>query len=61
MASINRQRVRQRISAIYDTNHGAQGDAKSVTEYVKNLRKSVAIHQEAMGSASDFNKDIGSI
>lgn len=61
MTSINRQRMRQRIADIYDTNHGAQGDGKSIEEYVKVLRKSVDIHKEAMGSSSDFNKQIGSI
>ncbi len=61
MTSINRQRMRQRISNVYDLAHGAQGEVKSIEEYVKNLRKAVDIHKEAMGSASDFNKEIGSI
>jgi hypothetical protein len=61
MTSINEQRVRQRVSAIYDMAHGGQGTEKSIREYVKALMKSVDIHREAMGSAEDFLKDIGSI
>jgi hypothetical protein len=61
MSSINRQRMRQRISNVYDLAHGAQSEPKAIEEYVKTLRKSVDIHREAQGSASDFNKDIGSI
>ncbi|NKB42019.1 MAG: hypothetical protein GKR86_13480 [Ilumatobacter sp.] len=58
---MNEQRVRQRISTIYDLAHGAQGEGKSISEYVKTLSKSVDIHTETMGSAADFNRDIGSI
>lgn len=61
MTSINRHRIRTRISTIYDLAHGAQGEGKSIKEYVTTLRKSVDIHKEAMGSAADFNKQIGSI
>lgn len=61
MTSINKQRVRQRISTIYDLAHGAQGTSKSVSEYVKSLQKSVDIHRETMGSVEDFKSQIGSI
>jgi len=61
MESVNQHRVRQRVSAIYDMAHGAQAEGKAIKEYVKGLMKSVDIHQEAMGSAADFNKEIGSI
>lgn len=61
MHSINENRIRTRISAIYDMAHGAQAEGKSINEYVKTLSKSVGIEKESMGSASDFNKDIGSI
>lgn len=61
MASINEQRMRQRISAIYDMAHGAQCEGKTIKDYVKTLSQSVGIEKESMGSASDFNKDIGSI
>lgn len=58
---MNRQRIRQRISTVYDLAHGTQCEGKSIEEYVKKLRKSVDIHKEAMGSAADFNREIGSI
>lgn len=61
MDSINKHRIRQRISNIYDLAHGAQAEGKSIKEYTKELAKSVDIHKEAMGSASDFNSQIGSI
>jgi hypothetical protein len=61
MDSINTQRIRQRVSAIYDMAHGAQAEGKAIKEYVNTLTKSVGIHKETMGSAADFNKDIGSI
>lgn len=61
MTSINEHRVRQRVAAIYDMAHGAQADGKAIKEYVGTLLKQVGIHQEAMGSASDFNREIGSI
>ena len=61
MSSINEHRVRTRISAIYDMAHGAQCEGKAIKEYVKTLSKSVGIETETMGSAADFNKDIGSI
>lgn len=53
--------MRQRISTIYDLAHGAQGEGKSIAEYVKTLQKAVDIHKETMGSAADFNSQIGSI
>ena len=61
MHSINEHRVRQRVSAIYDMAHGSQADGKAIKEYVSTLMKQVGIHTEAMGSASDFNNEIGSI
>jgi len=61
MSSINEHRIRQRVSAIYDMAHGAQADGKAIKEYVGSLLKLAGIHQEAMGSAADFNKEIGSI
>jgi len=61
MASMNKHRVRQRIAGLYDLSQGAQGTSKSIKEYVKALEKQVDIHRESMGSASDFNRDIGSI
>jgi len=61
MASINEHRIRQRVSAIYDMAHGAQADGKAIKEYAKTLMKGVGIEKETMGSADDFNKEIGSI
>lgn len=61
MSSINEHRVRQRVSAIYDMAHGAQAEGKAIAEYVKGLMKQVGLEKETMGSASDFNNDIGSI
>jgi hypothetical protein len=61
MSSINEHRIRQRVSAIYDMAHGAQADGKGIKEYVKSLMRQVGIHTEAAGSASDFNREIGSI
>lgn len=61
MSSINEHRVRQRVALIYDVAHAGQADGKSIKEYVKNLMKAVGLHKETMGSASDFNKQIGSI
>jgi len=61
MTSINEHRIRQRVSAIYDMAHGAQADGKAIKEYTKALMKGVGIEKETMGSAADFNRDIGSI
>lgn len=61
METVNENRIRSRICAIYDMAHGSQAEGKSINEYVKTLSKSVGIEKESMGSASDFNKDIGSI
>lgn len=61
MSSINEHRIRQRVAAVYDMAHGSQADGKAIKEYVKGLMKAAGIHTEAMGSASDFNKQIGSI
>lgn len=61
MTSINEHRVRQRVTAIYDMAHGAQADGKAIKEYVTTLLRQVGLHTEAMGSASDFNREIGSI
>jgi hypothetical protein len=61
MTSINELRIRQRVAAIYDTAHGAQADNKGIKEYTKELMKGAGIEKETMGSASDFNKQIGSI
>jgi hypothetical protein len=61
MSSINEHRVRQRVAAIYDHAHASQAENKSIKEYVKGLMQGVGIHKEGMGSAADFNKQIGSI
>ena len=61
MDSINKLRIRQRIANVYDMAHGAQAESKAIAEYVKTLAKGAGIEKEAMGSSSDFNKDIGSI
>ncbi len=61
MSSINEHRIRQRVAAIYDMAHGAQSGDKGIKDYVKILNKSVGIEKESMGSAEDFNKQIGSI
>lgn len=61
MDSINRNRVRQRISRVYDTAVGAQSTSKGMQEYTKALAKTVDVHHEGAGTAADFNKDVGSI
>lgn len=61
MDSINENRIRGRVTTIYDGMYSAQAEGKSIKEYVKGLLKMVGIHKEAMGSAADFNRDIGSI
>jgi hypothetical protein len=61
MTSLNELRIRQRVSLIYDMVHATQAEGKAIKEYTKGLMKGVDIHTEAMGSASDFNKQIGSI
>lgn len=61
MDSINRHRVRQRVSRVFDTAMGAQATSKAMKEYTKTLEKSVDVHRESMRSAADFNKEIGSI
>jgi hypothetical protein len=61
MTSINEHRIRQRVASIYDMAHGAQADGKAIKEYVGTLLKQVGLHTEAMGTARDFNSQIGSI
>lgn len=46
---------------MYDIAVGGQGTSKSIKDYTKELEKAVDLHRERMGSASDFNRDIGSI
>ena len=61
MESINEHRVRRRISNVWDTYHASQVDEKGVKQWLKPLETSIGIEKESMGSASDFNKEIGSI
>lgn len=56
MESIIKARLRQRISRVYDTAHGAQGTAKTVNEYVRELEKAGKI-TDRMGTADDFLRD----
>lgn len=58
MESIIQARLRQRISGVYDTAHGAQGTAKAVGEYTRSLEKAGKINDRA-GTASDFLRDFG--
>lgn len=61
MRSINKHRVRQRISNIWDTTYGAQAQGKDIKKYTKELAKQVDIHREGMGDSKDFARDFGSI
>lgn len=58
MESIVQARLRQRISAVYDTAHGAQGTSKAVNDYVRALEKAGKI-TDRMGSQEDFLRDFG--
>lgn len=61
MSSINEHRIRQRVAMVNDLANGAQGTSKSIKEHIKALQRSVKIEKESMGSAADFNRDVGSI
>ena len=59
MASINKDRIRKRVSAIWDGLQASQGTHTSVKEYTGVLEKHVDIHKERMGDANDFARDFG--
>lgn len=59
MESVNRQIVRERVSLVYDTIAGTQGDERGIKKYVKALLKSVGLKDESAGTAKDFLRDFG--
>lgn len=59
MDSINKHRIAQRVSFIYDVAHGAQASSKDIKGYVKELRKAVGIENQNAGTAADFLRDFG--
>lgn len=59
MDSINKHRVSQRVSFVYDVAHGAQASSKDIKNYVKELRKAVGIENQAAGNAAAFLRDFG--
>jgi len=57
MDSIFKHRTRERIVAVIDTSYGAQATSKSITKYVRSLKKEAGLLNEGAGSLQDFMRD----
>ena len=58
MASINKNRITDRVAFVVDTAHGAQAMGKDLKEYIKNLRKAAGVQDDA-GDQAEFLRDFG--